>query len=78
MYLPVCFCSLSKKNAGFRVIDHRISKYHLVHKCDNFVTTHKILIVNISINILGQIRRFSSNLAYRGLGDPLKAPRVPA
>ena len=52
MYLPVCFCSSSKKTRGFRVIDHRISKYHLMHKCDNFVTTHKILIINISINIL--------------------------
>jgi hypothetical protein len=26
----------------------------------------------------GQIRLFSSNLAYRGLENPLKAPRVPA
>ena len=38
------------------MIDHRISKYHLMHRCDNFVTTHKIFVVNISmytrINIL--------------------------
>ena len=53
MYLPASmFLFFVKKNDGFRVIDHRIAKYHLMHRCDNFVTTHKILIVNISINIL--------------------------
>ena len=46
------FVLCQKKNDGFRVIDHRISKYHLMHRCDNFVTTHKILMANISINIL--------------------------
>ena len=46
------FLFFVKNNCGFQVIDHRISKYHLMHRCDNFVTTHKILIVNISIKIL--------------------------